>query len=104
MHNNEKTIMAIKAKCQEVLLEWEIIDRSEDPVSVTVLNSESKVSVTSKLDAENGVVYSMIYKITDQTALMRPKRATVVFYNDGDFHCEYSAFKSEEDILESLNK
>lgn len=102
MHKNVETIKAIREKCQSVLLEWEILEKATDLVIVT--NPETKVGVSAKIEREGDVVYSIVYKITDQTAIMRPKKATVIFYSDGDFHCEYSAFKSEEEILESLNK
>lgn len=102
MHSNEKTVQAIRSKCQEALLNWEVLDRAED--FVVVHNSVSKVSVSSKIEREGDIIYSVVYKITDQVAIMRPKKATVSFYSDGDFNCEYSAFKSEEDILESLIK
>ena len=104
MYINKETLLAIKEKCRAALLSWEIIDRETDPLRVTALNSETKVSVTSELMEEDGHVYAVIYKVVDQTSIIRPKRATIVFYTDGDLHCEYSAFKSEEDILLSLNK
>jgi len=104
MYNNEDTLKAIRTKCQEVLLKWEIIDRTIEPTSVVVHNPETKVSLKSELMEEDGHVYAIIYKITDQTSIIRPLRGTVIFYTDGDLHCEYSGFKSEEDILKSLNK
>lgn len=104
MYNNKETMLAIKEKCRNSLLTWEVIDRSNDPVSVTVINAVTKTSVTSEKMEEDGHLYAIIYKIVDQTSIVRPKKATVVFYTDGEIHCEYSAFTSEKDILLSLSK
>lgn len=104
MHNNEETLQAIRTKCQEVLLKWDILHTEEETKTVVVSNPNSKVSVKAEVSEEDGIVYSVIYRITDQTSIIRPKKANVIFYSDGDLHCEYTAFESEEDILKSLNK
>lgn len=102
MINNEATVQAIRTECQNALLTWEVLDRAED--FVVVHNPGTKVSVSSKIEREGEIIYSVEYKITDQTSIIRPKKAKAVFYTDGDLYCEYSAFKSEEDILASLKK
>lgn len=104
MHTNEETLQAIRLKALELLLKWEIIEKSAEPPIVVVFNPVTRVSVSSEMSIEDGRILSFIYKVTDQTSILRPKKATIVFYSDGDFHCEYSAFKSEEDILLSLTK
>ena len=79
-------------------------EKTVEPPLVVAFNPVTRVAVSSELNIEDGVIYSTIYKVIDQTSIIRPKKATLVFYSDGDLHCEYSGFKSEEDILLSLTK
>lgn len=93
MHNDIMTVAKIVNKAKDLL-------KAENEVT----NLKTKVTVTREKMTEGSISYGIIYKVVDQTSVIRNKRATVVVYADGDFHCEYSGFKSEEDILASLEK
>jgi hypothetical protein len=101
---NEEVVREIRQKCLEVLLSWEILENNEEESLVIVTNPNSKVTLSAQVDKDDDKIYGTIYKITDQTSIIRPLKARIVWRNDEDFHCEWSGFKNEEEILKSLNK
>lgn len=101
---NDNTVRQIRQKCLEVLLQWEILEGNAESDLIIVTNPISKVTLSAQVDQEDGIIYGVTYKITDQTSIVRPLKAKIVWRNEEDFHCEWSGFKNEDDILESLIK
>lgn len=79
------TALIIK-RCKEILRNENLITNKLTKVTIEFVNDQG----------------AKIWKIVDQTSIIRPKKAKVIIYPDGEPFIEWSGFKSETEILEIL--